>query len=148
LDSVVLFIVFYLLANVLKKRCPSCLICSLKEPINSFNGVVFCAKIFVNLSLEAKQCCQSLFPTQLEALEGFCSRFEPEAANSPALLKPLDYTLVWSTDDGSEERYGGCGFFRLPQLPEDYKPLGFLVTTDKPGLDEVRCVRAELADEC
>ncbi|KAL3604600.1 hypothetical protein D5086_005459 [Populus alba] len=25
-------------------------------------------------------------------------------------------------------------FLRLPQPPEDYKPLGFLVTTDKPGL--------------
>ncbi|KAJ6941556.1 hypothetical protein NC651_007355 [Populus alba x Populus x berolinensis] len=25
-------------------------------------------------------------------------------------------------------------FLRLPLPPEDYKPLGFLVTTDKPGL--------------
>lgn len=76
--------------------------------------------------------------------------FEPEVDNSPPLLKPLDYTLVWSSDDGSEEKYGGCGFFWLPQPPEGYKPLGFLVTNnpDKPDLDDVRCVRADLTDEC
>lgn len=76
--------------------------------------------------------------------------FEPEAANLPTLLKPLDYTLVWSSDDESEEKYGECGFFWLPQPPEGYKPLGFLVTNnpDKPDLNEVRCVRADLTDEC
>ncbi|CAK7349510.1 unnamed protein product [Dovyalis caffra] len=84
----------------------------------------------------------------LVAREAAC--FEPVASNSPALLKPLDYTLVWSSDDGSEEKYGGCGFFWLPQPPEGYKPLGFLVTNnpDKPDMDEVRCVRADLTDEC
>ncbi|KAF2307141.1 hypothetical protein GH714_025069 [Hevea brasiliensis] len=70
--------------------------------------------------------------------------------NSPALEKPLDYTLIWSSYDGSEENYDGCGFFWLPQPPEGYKPLGYLVTgnPEKPDVDEVRCVRADLTDEC
>lgn len=81
---------------------------------------------------------------------------EPEAANicspvnSPALQKPVDYILVWCSNDGSEENYEGCGFFWLPQPPEGYKAMGFLVTNspDKPDLGEVRCVRADLTDEC
>ncbi|KAG8641841.1 uncharacterized protein LOC110627328 isoform X1 [Manihot esculenta] len=70
--------------------------------------------------------------------------------NSPALQKPLDYTLIWSSYDGSEENYDGCGFFWLPQPPRGYKPLGFLVTEkpEKPDADEVRCVREDLTDEC
>ncbi|KAH7577718.1 hypothetical protein ACOSP7_001269 [Xanthoceras sorbifolium] len=81
---------------------------------------------------------------------------EPEAAhvsspvNSLALCKPLDFTLVWSSDEGSEGNYEGCGFFWLPQPPEGYKSLGFLVTNtpNKPELDEVRCIRADLTDKC
>ncbi|KAK2973720.1 hypothetical protein RJ640_029149 [Escallonia rubra] len=69
---------------------------------------------------------------------------------SPALLMPLDYTLVWSTDDGSEGNLDGCGYFWLPQPPEGYKALGFVVTSKpgKPDLEEVRCVRADLTDQC
>lgn len=81
---------------------------------------------------------------------------EPEAAqknyhvDSPALQKPLDYTLVWCSDDGGNGNYEGCGFFWLPQPPEGYKSLGFLVTNTpkKPELDEVRCVRTDLTDRC
>ncbi|XP_050208261.1 hypothetical protein At1g04090 isoform X2 [Mercurialis annua] len=70
--------------------------------------------------------------------------------NSPALRKPVDYTLVWSSYNLNDESYDGCGFFWLPQPPEGYKPLGYIVTNnpDKPDLDEVRCVRADLTDEC
>lgn len=73
-----------------------------------------------------------------------------EHIKSPALSKPLDYTLVWSPDEGNEEIYGACGYFWLPQPPEGYKAMGFLVTNkpEKPGLDEVRCVRADLTDRC
>ncbi|KAG6785457.1 hypothetical protein POTOM_011188 [Populus tomentosa] len=40
-------------------------------------------------------------------------------------------------------------FLRLPQPPEDYKPLGFLVTTDKPGLDEFEFgVQGPANEEC
>ncbi|CAK9149966.1 unnamed protein product [Ilex paraguariensis] len=70
--------------------------------------------------------------------------------NSPALLRPLDYTLIWSPDVGSEENLDGGGYFWLPQPPEGYKALGFVVTNrpKKPDLEEVRCVRANLTDQC
>ncbi|XVF32325.1 hypothetical protein REPUB_Repub17cG0072000 [Reevesia pubescens] len=81
---------------------------------------------------------------------------ESEAAHlsthvaSPALRKPLDYTLVWSSNYGSEESLEACGFFWLPQPPEGYKSMGYLVTHSpkKPQLDKVRCVRADLTDKC
>ncbi|XP_058207801.1 hypothetical protein At1g04090-like [Rhododendron vialii] len=68
----------------------------------------------------------------------------------PALLKPLDYALAWSSKDGNEEDFVGCGFFWLPMSPEGYKALGFVVTIkpDKPELEEFRCVRADLTDKC
>ncbi|ESQ44613.1 hypothetical protein EUTSA_v10003172mg [Eutrema salsugineum] len=68
-----------------------------------------------------------------------------------SLAKPLDYTLVWSSNDLSEEpQRRGCGYFWLPQPPRGYKPMGFVVTTSpsKPESDQVRCVRADLTDEC
>ncbi|KAJ7972587.1 Vacuolar sorting-associated protein 62 [Quillaja saponaria] len=68
----------------------------------------------------------------------------------PALVQPLDYTLIWSPVDGSEEKFIGLGYFWLPRPPEGYKSLGYLVTNkpDKPELDKVRCVRADLTDKC
>ncbi|VVB07178.1 unnamed protein product [Arabis nemorensis] len=71
-------------------------------------------------------------------------------SREPALVKPLDYTLVWCSNDLSEESNRECGYFWLPQAPQGYKPIGFLVTTShlKPELDEVRCVRADLTDKC
>ncbi|CAH2046539.1 unnamed protein product [Thlaspi arvense] len=69
-----------------------------------------------------------------------------------ALVKPLDYTLVWTSNDLSEQehKHGEHGYFWLPQPPRGYKPIGFLVTTSssKPELDQVRCVRADLTDKC
>ncbi|KAF5482482.1 hypothetical protein F2P56_003048 [Juglans regia] len=69
---------------------------------------------------------------------------------SPALQEPLDYSLIWSSDYGSKENNGGCCYVWLPQPPEGYKPMGCLVTDkpDKPELDKVRCVRADLTDKC
>lgn len=65
-----------------------------------------------------------------------------------ALVDPVDYSLVWSSYDGDDENFDGCGYFWLPQPPEGYKALGFVVTnkSKKPELDEVKCVRADLAD--
>lgn len=73
-----------------------------------------------------------------------------DPVNPPALQEPLDYTLVWSPNDGSDEKYGDCGYIWLPRPPEGYKPMGYLVTNkpEKPELDEVRCVRSDLMDEC
>ncbi|KAJ4774221.1 vacuolar sorting-associated protein (DUF946) [Rhynchospora pubera] len=72
-------------------------------------------------------------------------------STSPALQKPLDYTLVWSSfswigDENSEE----CGYIWLPTPPEGYRSLGFVVTKGptKPSLDLVRCVRSDLTDTC
>lgn len=68
----------------------------------------------------------------------------------PALLNPMDYSLVWSSYDGDDENFDGCGYFWLPQPPEGYKALGFVVTnkSKKPELGEVKCVRADLTDTC
>lgn len=65
---------------------------------------------------------------------------------SPALEKPLSYTLVWSEDTHRD----GCGYIWLPNPPEGYKAMGFVVSTksDEPDLDEVRCVRADLTESC
>ncbi|KAI3459052.1 hypothetical protein Pfo_015715 [Paulownia fortunei] len=67
-------------------------------------------------------------------------------SDSPALEKPLNYTLVWSADSHRKE----CGYIWLPNPPEGYKPMGFVVTTepDEPDLEEVRCVRADLTESC
>ncbi|KAJ6805940.1 vacuolar protein sorting-associated protein 62-like [Iris pallida] len=71
-------------------------------------------------------------------------------AGLPALHKPLDYTLVWSSYVWKEDSHGGYGYFWLPCPPEGYKAVGYLVTKgpDKPSLEEVRCVRADLTDTC
>lgn len=71
-------------------------------------------------------------------------------ANLPALREPVDYALIWSSYRWSDESYEGCGFIWLPQPPDGYNPIGYVVTNtpDKPQLHEVRCVRADLTDKC
>ncbi|XP_030516023.2 LOW QUALITY PROTEIN: uncharacterized protein LOC115729550 [Rhodamnia argentea] len=89
----------------------------------------------------------------LVAREVISSGIEPPdqctSDKSPALEEPVDYTLVWSSDDGGEDGVEGC-FFWLPQAPEGYKPMGLLVTNQpaKPALEEVRVVRSDLTDTC
>ncbi|XP_039046069.1 uncharacterized protein LOC120186108 [Hibiscus syriacus] len=62
-----------------------------------------------------------------------------------ALRKPVNYSLVWSTDYGN-----GCGFFWLPNPPLGYKAMGIVVTDtpDEPNVEEVRCVREDLTETC
>ncbi|KAM0070374.1 putative vacuolar protein sorting-associated protein [Helianthus debilis subsp. tardiflorus] len=57
------------------------------------------------------------------------------------LAAPVDYTLVWSSNDS-------C-YVWLPTPPEGYKSVGYTITTlpSKPSLDQIRCVRADLTDE-
>lgn len=64
----------------------------------------------------------------------------------PALTRPIDYTLVW----GLDTQQNGCGYIWMPNSPKGYKALGFLATDEptKPSLDEIRCVRADLVEEC
>jgi len=67
----------------------------------------------------------------------------------PALAKPLNYTLIWSSVSwtGNQDRYA---YFWLPYPTDGYKAIGFVVTNtpNKPSLNEVRCVRADLTDTC
>ncbi|RVW81789.1 hypothetical protein CK203_051597 [Vitis vinifera] len=54
--------------------------------------------------------------------------------DSPALIRPLSYTLMWNTDS----HYDGCGYFWLPNPPAGYKAMGFVVTDNpnQPALEE------------
>jgi hypothetical protein len=68
---------------------------------------------------------------------------DASGAGGTILAPPLDYTLVWSSPDGT-------GFFWLPTAPEGYKAVGAVVTStsDKPSPYVVRCVRADFTDVC
>eukprot|EP00268_Persea_americana_P036110 TRINITY_DN3559_c0_g1_i2.p1 TRINITY_DN3559_c0_g1~~TRINITY_DN3559_c0_g1_i2.p1 ORF type:complete len:541 (-),score=73.69 TRINITY_DN3559_c0_g1_i2:258-1880(-) len=68
----------------------------------------------------------------------------------PALQQPLDYTLLWSTNDWTEDNHDGFGYFWLPCPPKGYKAMGCVVTNqpNKPSLEEVVCVRADLTETC
>ncbi|KAG6682122.1 hypothetical protein I3842_13G122400 [Carya illinoinensis] len=69
--------------------------------------------------------------------------------SSGALRKPLDYTLIWSSES-SEIKRDGNGYVWLPIPPEGYKAIGHVVTNSpqKPFLDKIRCVRADLTNQC
>ncbi|KAF3628003.1 putative non-specific lipid-transfer protein 8-like [Capsicum annuum] len=64
-----------------------------------------------------------------------------------ALKVPIDYTLVW-TSENLNIKQDGVGYIWLPIPPEGYKSVGHVVTTSpqKPSLDKIRCVRADLTD--
>ncbi|KAK7853960.1 hypothetical protein CFP56_034175 [Quercus suber] len=66
-----------------------------------------------------------------------------------ALKKPLDYTLVWSSES-SKIKQDGNGYIWLPTPPDGYKAVGHVVTSspNKPSPDQIRCVRSDLTDQC
>ncbi|PKA46469.1 putative holliday junction resolvase [Apostasia shenzhenica] len=68
----------------------------------------------------------------------------------PALRKPIDYELIWSSSNWQDDDCDESGCFWLPCPPQGYRAVGYVVTKDcsKPSLDEVRCVRADLTDTC
>lgn len=68
----------------------------------------------------------------------------------PALQQPFDYTLLWSTNDWTEDNHDGFGYFWLPCPPKGYKAMGCVVTNkpNKPSLEEVLCVRVDLTETC
>jgi hypothetical protein len=70
--------------------------------------------------------------------------------SKPALVKPLDYTLVWTDADSYEDENGECGCIWSPSPPEGYEALGYVVTRGlkKPSLETVRCARHDLTDAC
>ncbi|XP_047180782.1 uncharacterized protein LOC124847350 [Vigna umbellata] len=66
-----------------------------------------------------------------------------------ALAKPVDYNMVWTTRS-LKTKQDEEGYIWLPIAPDEYKPVGYVVTTspEKPSLDRIRCVRSDLTDEC
>ncbi|MED6206772.1 hypothetical protein PIB30_029859 [Stylosanthes scabra] len=68
----------------------------------------------------------------------------------PPLKNPLDFELVWGSNLGKNEISDGCGYFWIPEPPEGYKAVGYLVTDnpEKPQLDEICCVRSDLTEKC
>ena len=78
--------------------------------------------------------------------EVYCDYDSDSDSDLPALRKPVNYSLVWSTDSHGN----GCGFFWLPNPPMGYKAMGILVTDtpEEPNVDEVRCVRKDLTETC
>lgn len=64
----------------------------------------------------------------------------------PALKRPLNCTLIWSSGLHGVD----SGFIWLPNPPEGYRAMGYLVTNkpEEPALDDVRCVRADLTETC
>ncbi|XP_057455308.1 hypothetical protein At1g04090-like [Lotus japonicus] len=70
-------------------------------------------------------------------------------SDNEALKKPVDYTLVWSSNS-KKIKQDKDGYVWLPTAPDGYKSLGHVVTTtaEKPSLDRIRCVRSDLTDQC
>lgn len=76
-------------------------------------------------------------------LRGFVlvAREVEESPDCPALMRPLNYSLVWSSE---------CGFIWLPYAPTGYRAMGLLVTDTpvEPSIDDIRCVRSDLTENC
>ncbi|GLJ12983.1 hypothetical protein SUGI_0202110 [Cryptomeria japonica] len=104
---------------------------------------VFVAKETDNsadLSCQCNQSCYALEPPTVPLIFTKDSKeFFPQRGSHSALAKPLNYTLVWSSDSWSGDQ-DGYVYFWLPYPPEGYKALGFVVTNtgDKPSVEEVR----------
>ncbi|XAR63372.1 hypothetical protein NMG60_11023284 [Bertholletia excelsa] len=66
-----------------------------------------------------------------------------------ALKMPVDFTLVWSSES-LKIKQDGIGYIWLPNPPEGYKALGYVVTNSptKPPLDKIRCVHSTFTDLC
>ncbi|GMG99597.1 hypothetical protein Nepgr_001437 [Nepenthes gracilis] len=71
---------------------------------------------------------------------------DPSAA---ALEKPADYTLVWSSQS-LKIKQDSPVYIWLPTPSDGYKAVGHIITNspDKPSLDEIRCVRSDLTEQC
>lgn len=139
-------------------------ICTLSPARRGGGGVTFYRPVGVpeGFSLLGHYCqpnCRPLHGHLLVARAGA----RPAGARlqqQPPLCAPRDYSLVWEfrvggVASGSRGNAGNChglrdAYFWVPVPPEGYRALGCLVTTElqKPPLDEVACVRADLTDEC
>ncbi|KAJ4789834.1 vacuolar sorting-associated protein (DUF946) [Rhynchospora pubera] len=70
-------------------------------------------------------------------------------AASPILKAPLDFDLIWSSQN-SDVKQSGSAYFWLPSPPDGYRSVGLAVTStpDKPSVDEFRCIRNDFTAEC
>ncbi|KAK7243447.1 hypothetical protein RIF29_38243 [Crotalaria pallida] len=71
------------------------------------------------------------------------------STTNATLKQPLDYSLVWSSAS-LKINQDNPAYVWLPTAPDGYKAVGHVVTTtpEKPSLDKIRCVRADLTDQC
>ncbi|XP_075641433.1 hypothetical protein At1g04090-like [Castanea sativa] len=62
---------------------------------------------------------------------------------------PVDYISVWNSLSFEIDQ-DGIGYIWSPKCPDGYKALGHVVTnsTQKPSPDKIRCVKAELTEQC
>ncbi|KAL5549487.1 hypothetical protein UlMin_004718 [Ulmus minor] len=69
--------------------------------------------------------------------------------DSNILTKPIDYSLVWSSES-TKIKADGNGYIWLPTPQDGYKSAGFVITTspEKPPLDKLRCVRSDFTESC
>ncbi|KAI5656482.1 hypothetical protein M9H77_25275 [Catharanthus roseus] len=73
-----------------------------------------------------------------------------KTSKKEALMKPIDYTLIWSSQFSRTKQDLGHGYIWFPIPPKGYEALGHVVTTspEKPSLDKIRCVRKDLTEDC
>lgn len=73
---------------------------------------------------------------------------DDSSAENGALKKPVDYTLVWSSNS-QKIKQDKDGYIWLPTAPDGYKALGHVVTTtqEKPSLDKIMCVKSDFTDQ-
>ncbi|KAJ6849304.1 uncharacterized protein M6B38_269945 [Iris pallida] len=66
-----------------------------------------------------------------------------------SLARPVDYSLVWSSESSNVKRDGN-GYFWLPVAPDGYRAAGHVVTgtPEKPSLDASRCVHSDFTEDC
>ncbi|EXC32127.1 hypothetical protein L484_004609 [Morus notabilis] len=72
-----------------------------------------------------------------------------ESTNGSALSKPVDYSLVWSSES-LKIKQDNNAYVWLPTPPDGYKAVGVIITESpqKPPLEKVRCVRTDLTEPC
>jgi hypothetical protein len=72
-----------------------------------------------------------------------------ESSDKGILKKPVDFTLIWSSNNSRKIKQDKEGYVWLPIAPEGYKALGHVVTTSqvKPSLEKIMCVRSDFTDQ-
>ncbi|XP_010544519.1 PREDICTED: uncharacterized protein LOC104817144 [Tarenaya hassleriana] len=70
-------------------------------------------------------------------------------ASGNTLETPVDYSLVGSTES-LKIKQDGAGYVWQPVPPDGYTAVGLVVTNSpqKPPLDNIRCVRSDLTEQC